>query len=63
MCTMVALKRNSPSTLPLTHKIPRSQEKKRIIKILYKEDDTWWCGEFNGKKGMFPKDFVDLLNH
>lgn len=34
-----------------------------IITILYKEDDTWWCGEFNGKKGMFPKDFVDLLNH
>ena len=34
-----------------------------VIKILYKEDDTWWCGEFNGKKGMFPKDFVDLMNH
>ena len=34
-----------------------------VIKILYKEDDTWWCGEFNGKKGMFPKVFVDLMNH
>lgn len=34
-----------------------------VIKILYKEDDTWWCGEFNGKKGMFPKAFVDLMNH
>ena len=34
-----------------------------VIKIVYKEDDTWWCGEFNGKKGMFPKDFVELMNH
>ena len=34
-----------------------------VIKILYKEDDTWLCGEFNGKKGMFPNDFVELMNH
>ena len=32
-----------------------------IIKILYEEDDVWWCGEFRGKKGMFPKDYVDKL--
>lgn len=34
-----------------------------LIKIHYKEDATWWCGECNGKKGMFPKDFVELLNY
>ena len=34
-----------------------------VINILYKEDDTWLCGEFNVKKGMFPKDFVELMNH
>ncbi|XP_048581191.1 proline-serine-threonine phosphatase-interacting protein 1 isoform X1 [Nematostella vectensis] len=30
-----------------------------IIRFLYEEDDTWCCGELNGKKGMFPKEFVD----
>lgn len=34
-----------------------------VIKIFYKEDDTWLCREFNGEKGMFPKDFVELMNH
>ena len=33
-----------------------------LIKRLYEEDETWWCGEINGKKGMFPKDFVELVN-
>ena len=32
-----------------------------LIKRLYEEDDTWFCGEFNGKKGMFPKAFVVLI--
>jgi len=32
-----------------------------LIKRLYEEDGTWWCGEINGKKGMFPKDFVELV--
>ena len=32
-----------------------------LIKFLYEEDETWWCGEINGKKGMFPKDFVELV--
>ncbi|XP_015759730.1 PREDICTED: proline-serine-threonine phosphatase-interacting protein 1-like [Acropora digitifera] len=30
-----------------------------LIKLCYKEDSTWWCGEVHGKKGMFPKDFVE----
>ena len=33
-----------------------------LIKLHYKEDSTWWCGEAHGKKGMFPKDFVDLIH-
>ncbi|KAL9985653.1 hypothetical protein ACROYT_G008079 [Oculina patagonica] len=32
-----------------------------LIKRLYEEDGTWWCGEINGKQGMFPKDFVELV--
>lgn len=32
-----------------------------LIKRLYEEDDTWWCGEINGKQGMFPKLFVELV--
>lgn len=32
-----------------------------LIKRLYEEDGTWWCGEINGNKGMFPKDFVELV--
>lgn len=33
-----------------------------LIKILYQEDTTWWCGELHGKKGMFPKAFVDIIH-
>ena len=29
-----------------------------IIKVVHEEDDTWWCGEFHGRKGMFPRNFV-----
>ena len=32
-----------------------------LIKRLYEENDTWFCGELNGKKGMFPKAFVELI--
>ncbi|XP_068743904.1 proline-serine-threonine phosphatase-interacting protein 1-like [Montipora capricornis] len=32
-----------------------------LIKLHFKEDGTWWCGEVHGKKGMFPKDFADLI--
>ena len=32
-----------------------------LIKRLYEEDDTWLCGELNGKKGMFPKAFVKYI--
>ena len=32
-----------------------------LIKLCFKEDSTWWCGEVHGKKGMFPKDFVDPI--
>jgi len=32
-----------------------------LIKRLYDEDETWCCGELNGKKGMFPKAFVVFI--
>ena len=32
-----------------------------LFKFLYEEDATWWCGEIHGKKGMFPKIFVELV--
>ena len=32
------------------------------VKLIYHEDDTWWCGEVQGKRGMFPKDFVEEIN-
>ena len=31
-----------------------------IIKVIREEDDTWWCGEFRGRTGMFPRDFVSF---
>ena len=31
-----------------------------IIKVIREEDNTWWCGEFRGRTGMFPRDFVSL---
>ena len=32
-----------------------------LIKLVFEENETWWCGEINGKRGMFPKDFVELV--
>ena len=32
-----------------------------IIKVIREEDNTWWCGEFRGKTGMFPRDFVSVI--
>ena len=33
-----------------------------IVTVLKKEDDVWWLGELrNGKQGMFPKDYVEVL--
>ena len=35
----------------------------QVIRILDKnlEDDGWWKGEVNGKEGVFPDNFVELL--
>lgn len=32
-----------------------------IITVLMKEDSTWWRGELNGKQGMFPRQYVEVL--
>lgn len=31
-----------------------------VIKVLREEDNTWWCGEIRGRKGMFPRNFVSV---
>ncbi len=32
-----------------------------IITILDMQDEGWWHGELNGKQGVFPENFVKLL--
>ena len=32
-----------------------------IVTVLRKEDSTWWLGELNGKEGMFPRQYVEVL--
>ena len=29
------------------------------IKLVSKEDDSWWKGELNGKVGVFPSTYVE----
>lgn len=31
------------------------------IKILNQDDDGWWLGEVNGKQGMFPSNYVEII--
>lgn len=33
-----------------------------FVKLIFHEDNTWWCGEVQGKRGMFPKDFVEEID-
>lgn len=32
-----------------------------LITILAQEDEGWWEGELNGKKGVFPSNFVEII--
>lgn len=32
-----------------------------IIKVIDIEDDDWWIGEINGRKGAFPSNFVNKI--
>ena len=32
-----------------------------IIQVLNQEDEGWWEGLCNGKKGVFPSNFVQLI--
>ena len=32
------------------------------VKNIVKVDDYWWEGEFDGKRGIFPKSCVDVGN-
>ena len=30
-----------------------------VIKLLYKDNDSWWCGELqDGQQGFFPANYV-----
>ena len=31
-----------------------------LVEVLDQEDDGWWKGLLNGKKGLFPSKFVEL---
>eukprot|EP01121_Diplochlamys_sp_Union-15-3_P000147 TRINITY_DN10135_c0_g1_i1.p1 TRINITY_DN10135_c0_g1~~TRINITY_DN10135_c0_g1_i1.p1 ORF type:complete len:549 (-),score=100.19 TRINITY_DN10135_c0_g1_i1:26-1672(-) len=33
-----------------------------IIKVLNKAEDPWWTGELNGKKGLFPSNYVEEIS-
>ena len=32
-----------------------------VITVLTQEDEGWWEGELNGKKGWFPSNFVEEI--
>ena len=32
-----------------------------ILIVINKEEEGWWEGELNGKTGMFPSNFVEVL--
>ena len=33
-----------------------------IVKIIDQSDEGWWEGELNGKCGMFPENFVEIID-
>ena len=33
----------------------------QIIELLEDDDDGWWKGKINGKQGMFPSNFVEVI--
>ena len=32
-----------------------------MVKVLDQEEEGWWKGELNGKIGVFPSNFVELV--
>ena len=30
-----------------------------IITVVGREDEIWWCGNLNGRIGMFPSSYVE----
>ncbi|MCP8717619.1 MAG: SH3 domain-containing protein, partial [Asgard group archaeon] len=32
-----------------------------VITVTSIENDEWYSGEYNGKSGMFPKNFVEII--
>ena len=39
-----------------------SMEQDDLIKLISKEDDVWWKGELNGKEGVFPSNYVEMVD-
>ena len=37
-------------------------EEGSIVDVVAKEDDVWWCGQLDGKTGMFPAAYVEPYN-
>ena len=33
----------------------------RVIKVVEKFDDGWWNAEYNGKTGLVPSSYMELL--
>jgi len=34
-----------------------------ILTVIKKEEEGWWEGDLNGKTGMFPSNFVEVLTN
>ena len=32
-----------------------------VVKVINQHESGWWIGEYNGKTGMFPANYVKLI--
>ena len=33
----------------------------QVVEVLEEEEEGWWRGKLDGKEGLFPSNFVELL--